>query len=74
MQEAIQPILYTGKKSLLTTKNVEDVDVSVAKARELGATIHMDRVDLPMGSFAVLADPQGATSAFWQGSQEADCE
>jgi len=52
VQDAIQPILYTGKKSLLTTKNVEDVDVSVAKARELGATIHMDRVDLPVGIFA----------------------
>lgn len=52
MQEAIQPILYTGKKSLLTTKNVEDVDVSVAKVRELGATIHMDRVGLPVGIFA----------------------
>ena len=46
--------------------NVEDIDASVAKAKELGATILADRVDLPMGSFTVLTDPQGATFALWQ--------
>jgi predicted enzyme related to lactoylglutathione lyase len=49
---------------------VEDLDTYVAKATGLGASIIMDRVDLPMGSFAVIADPQGAVFAFWQASGE----
>lgn len=51
---------------------VEDIDASTAKAKELGANIMMDRVDLPMGSFVVFSDPQGAVIAFWQNSGE-DC-
>lgn len=50
--------------------NVEDIDASLAKAKDLGAVIHKERVDLPMGSFAVLSDPQGTTFAFWQGNAE----
>ncbi len=57
----------------LSYVNVEDIDASIEKAQELGATIHKERVDLPMGSFAILSDPQGATFAFWQGNQDADC-
>ena len=57
----------------MTYVNVEDIDASVAKARELGGTVHMDRVDLPMGSFAVVSDPQGAAFSLWQGN-EADCD
>lgn len=57
----------------MTYINVEDVSASVAKAKELGGNILMDRVDLPMGSFAVLADPQGAVFAFWQGNPDAEC-
>lgn len=64
----------SGPPMWLSYVNVADIDASVAKAKELGATIHMDRVDIAMGSFAVLADPQGATFAFWQGNSEADCE
>jgi predicted enzyme related to lactoylglutathione lyase len=50
---------------------VEDIDASAAKAASLGATIMMERVDLPMGSFVVFADPQGAVIAFWQNNPEA---
>ena len=46
--------------------NVADLDVAVAKAKELGATICMERVDTPMGSFGVVRDPRGVTFAFWQ--------
>ena len=48
----VQPPEDNGAPSMwLTYVNVEDIDASVAKAKELGAAIHMDRVDLPMGSF-----------------------
>ncbi len=54
----------------LSYVNVEDIDASVAKAKELGGVICKERVDLPMGSFAVVADPQGTVFAFWQASEE----
>ncbi len=51
---------------------VEDLDAAVSKARELGAKICQERVDIPMGSFAIIMDPQGATFAFWQNA-DAPC-
>ena len=51
---------------------VEDLDAQTAKAKELGANIIMDRVDLPMGSFVIFADPVGAVIAFWEAS-DAEC-
>jgi hypothetical protein len=39
---------------------VKDVDAVVNKARELGATIIYDPMDMPIGRFAGLIDPQGA--------------
>ena len=50
--------------------NTDDLDASVAKAKELGAHVCKERVDLPMGSFAVLTDPQGGSFAFWQPGEE----
>lgn len=52
---------------------VEDLDASAAKAASLGATIIMERVDLPMGSFVVFADPQGAVISFWENNPDAEC-
>lgn len=54
----------------LTYITVEDVDVAMAKAKALGGTLKTGRVDLPMGSFAVVTDPQGATFAFWKFAAE----
>ena len=45
---------------------VENLEVSVAKARELGATIHKDITSIPMGRFAIIADPQGSVVGLWQ--------
>lgn len=46
---------------------VEDLDASVAKAAELGATICMPPTDIPgRGRFAALSDPQGAAIALWE--------
>lgn len=54
--------------------NTKDIDASVAKAAALGANVIMPRTDLPMGSFAVIADPVGAVFSFWQNNTDyKDC-
>jgi predicted enzyme related to lactoylglutathione lyase len=45
---------------------VSDCDATVAKGRELGATITMDPMDMPIGRFAGLIDTQGASFAIMQ--------
>jgi uncharacterized protein len=47
--------------------SVEDADVTVAWARELGATVHGDAFDVfDAGRMAVIQDPAGAVFAIWQ--------
>jgi predicted enzyme related to lactoylglutathione lyase len=45
---------------------VADCDATVAKARELGATIAQEPMDMPIGRFATIIDPQGAPFAVMQ--------
>jgi len=45
---------------------VADVDAVVAKARELGATISFEPMDMPIGRFAGIVDPQGASFSVMQ--------
>ena len=45
---------------------VENLEASVARAKELGATVHKDITKIQMGKFAILADPQGAVIGLWQ--------
>jgi uncharacterized protein len=45
---------------------VADLDVAVARARELGATVVRARVELPQGAVAVIDDPTGVTLALWE--------
>lgn len=46
---------------------VEDLDATVAKARELGAHLCMPVTEIPgKGRFAGVADPQGVAIAFWE--------
>jgi predicted enzyme related to lactoylglutathione lyase len=40
---------------------VADCDATVAKARELGATITVQPMDMPIGRFGAMIDPQGAS-------------
>jgi len=40
---------------------VADCDATVAKARELGASVTTEPMDMPVGRFANLIDPQGAS-------------
>ena len=46
---------------------VADCDGTVAKARELGATVTVEAMDMPIGRFAGLIDPQGASFTVMQG-------
>jgi uncharacterized protein len=46
---------------------VADCDASTAKAKELGATVHMGPMTMEgVGRWSVMADPQGAVSALFQ--------
>jgi predicted enzyme related to lactoylglutathione lyase len=45
---------------------VADCDATVAKARELGGTVMVEPVDMPLGRFAGLTDPQGASFTVMQ--------
>ena len=45
---------------------VADCDAAVAKARTLGATITMEPMDMPIGRFAAVIDPQGASFTVMQ--------
>jgi uncharacterized protein len=45
---------------------VADCDATVAKARELGATTAMEPIDMPIGRFAAVIDPQGAAFTVMQ--------
>lgn len=47
---------------------VKDVDERTARAQALGAAVHVPPRDIPkVGRFAVIADPQGAVFALFQG-------
>jgi hypothetical protein len=48
----------------------DDIDASIAKAGELGATTLVPSTFIGMGSIAVLQDPQGAVFALFAGNWE----
>lgn len=58
------PTMWMG---YITVANLRE---SVAKARSLGAKICKDITTLPMGSFAIVTDPQGATFGLWEFSDQ----
>jgi predicted enzyme related to lactoylglutathione lyase len=46
----------------------DDVDATTARAKELGATIHVEPADIPhVGRFSVLQDPAGAAFGLFKG-------
>jgi uncharacterized protein len=49
---------------------VEDVDATVARARELGADLVMGPMDVPTGRFAVIRDPQNAVFSIVTGPMD----
>ena len=47
--------------------SVDDVDASAEKATSLGASIIVEKQEVPnMGYFVIIADPTGATIGLWQ--------
>jgi len=47
--------------------NVDDVAAATQKAKSLGATVMMDKTEVPgMGWFSVILDPTGAALGLWQ--------
>lgn len=49
---------------------VENLDDAVSRALDLGAKLIRPRMDLPVGSLAVIQDPTGATLSLWQAATE----
>jgi predicted enzyme related to lactoylglutathione lyase len=54
------PVMWMGYVT------VKDLEASVAKAMELGAEVYKDITAIPMGRFAIIADPEGAIIGLWQ--------
>jgi hypothetical protein len=52
----------------LTYIGVDDVDKATAKVKKLGGTVKMEAIDIPVGRFAVVADPAGAVFGLFKGS------
>jgi len=51
---------------------VDDVAASTRKAKELGATVMMDKTEVGGAGFmSVIVDPTGAAIALWQAKQQA---
>jgi uncharacterized protein len=51
---------------------VADADATVAKAREQGGTVVAEPVDMPIGRFAAIIDPQGAWFTIMQPAAAGD--
>lgn len=49
---------------------VDDLDASLERVRELGGVVHAGPIDIQMARIAVVADPQGAVFALYDGVME----
>lgn len=49
---------------------VTDCDATVARIQELGGSVFVPPMDIPIGRFSVVADPQYAVFAVWQAAEE----
>jgi len=52
---------------------VPNVDQAVEKATELGAKVCKEKTTIPMGSFAIINDPQGGVIGLWEFAEESPC-
>jgi predicted enzyme related to lactoylglutathione lyase len=68
MVGGLGPLMMEGQPpAWLTYVGVADADATAAKAREAGATIHVEPMDvMDVGRMAILADPTGAALGLWQ--------
>ncbi len=49
---------------------VEDLDAALAKVGELGGAVHAGPIDISIAKIAIVADPQGAVFALYDGELE----
>ncbi|HEU4702504.1 MAG TPA: VOC family protein [Conexibacter sp.] len=49
---------------------VDDLDAATARVGELGGIVHAGPIDIQMARIAIVADPQGATFALYEGMLE----
>lgn len=65
----IMPALDAGQPSAWTTYlATDDLDATLARAREAGGTMLTEPIDVgDRGRMALVADPGGAVVGFWQG-------
>ncbi|MFL5312780.1 MAG: VOC family protein [Myxococcales bacterium] len=63
---AITEELFEGVSGWLTYVRVDDCAKSTRKARELGAQVLRECVEIPDGIFSVLRDPAGAAVGIFQ--------
>ncbi|MBS1722037.1 MAG: VOC family protein [Armatimonadetes bacterium] len=60
IQQRREPLSGTGMRGFEVTITVEDVDVTLAKAVEMGATVHFPKSTIPtVGDIATFYDPEG---------------
>jgi predicted enzyme related to lactoylglutathione lyase len=63
----MQKVPMAGMPSAwLTYVLVDDVKKTIAQAKKLGATIHVDGMDVGMGILGIFTDPTGASLGVWQ--------
>jgi predicted enzyme related to lactoylglutathione lyase len=51
---------------------IEDLDAALARIPELGGRVLNGPAQMPAGSIAIVADPQGAVFALWSGDYDPD--
>jgi uncharacterized protein len=68
MVAGLSPLMMEGQPpAWLNYVTVADADDTTANAREAGATVHVEPMDvLDVGRMAILADPTGAALGLWQ--------
>lgn len=49
---------------------VEDLDAALARVRDRGGAVHTGPIDIQMARIAIVADPQGAVFALYDGEME----
>jgi predicted enzyme related to lactoylglutathione lyase len=68
MVAGLGPLMQSNQPpAWLSYVSVADADATVAKARDAGAVIHVEPMDvMDVGRMAILADPTGAALGLWQ--------
>ncbi len=49
--------------------SMEDISGATQRAKDNGATIHVDEMNVGIGIFTIMQDPQGGVVALWKGAE-----